>query len=146
MVRDTLLANAPFFAELAEKYQLRFVVLFGSVAKMRDSAHSDVDIAILPHDSENFTYALEECVANDIARYFNKRTDVTIASSANPVLLHEMLEHGVPLFEEEKGLVATYRIYAWKLLVENRPVLQTRWAQAQRAIQYYKTNVHTTYA
>lgn len=90
--------------ELAKKYDLKLVMLFGSVAKENMREKSDIDIAVLPSDQKfyekdfaSFTYDLME--AEDMEK---REIEVVPISSENPLLLYHIFYYGKPLYIKNK--------------------------------------------
>ncbi len=89
---------------LAEKYDLKLVMLFGSAAKETMREKSDIDIAILPSDPtfyekefSNFNFDLME--AEDMEK---REIEVVPISSENPLLLYHIFYYGKPLYIKNK--------------------------------------------
>ena len=106
---------------LAEKHALTLVVLFGSQATGKTHPHSDVDIGVMGLRPIDFgdNYNLQLAFSNIF-----KRPDIEVVNLRNvsPLLLKRVADHGILLFEKEKGLFTKLKIRAFKLYVENQPL------------------------
>ena len=114
--------------ELAQKQGLFLVVLFGSQASGRARSTSDIDIAVLPHDSVEISKITEE-----IGGVFG-RNDVEVAdlSVPSPYLWHAVAKEGILLFESRKGLFSEWKLRAMNLWYDASP-LRFRQKEALRS-------------
>jgi len=98
-------------ADLAQKYGLDLVVLFGSQATGRTHPKSDVDIGYL--SDQALDYQKEFAIQEDLFRLF-RRTDVELVnlSRISPVMKKLVSDEGVVLYEREPGLFARFSMYA----------------------------------
>jgi predicted nucleotidyltransferase len=131
-LKDAIVARYELFAEIGAEYGLRCIMLHGSVAAGRESAQSDVDIALLP-GSRGITYEDEAAIAHTLAALvgtyeLDVHTVDTYKSSA--LLFHEAMQ-GIVLYEDEPGRADALRTYAWKLCIEARPLRTQRFARAR---------------
>jgi len=109
--------------EIAEKYQLSLVLLFGSRATKRFNKESDFDIAYLcqkdlDFDQKNYlNYEFTNIFQND-------RVDTVDIKKAPPLLLFAVFKRCQILFKENDLVFPTYRAYAFKKYVEAKPLLE----------------------
>ncbi|OHA23268.1 MAG: hypothetical protein A3G52_00680 [Candidatus Taylorbacteria bacterium RIFCSPLOWO2_12_FULL_43_20] len=113
-------------ADLAQKYGLDLVVLFGSQATGRTHPKSDVDIGYL--SDQALDYQKEFAIQEDLFRLF-RRTDVELVnlSRISPVMKKLVSDEGVVLYEREPGLFARFSMYAFKLFVETKKIRELRY-------------------
>jgi predicted nucleotidyltransferase len=101
-------------AEVAQRYGLRLVVLYGSHAKRRAGPESDLDIAVLGCRTEEFL----DCYA-DLAEVFRRYSlDLVRLEDADPLLRHEILHQGI-LLRGDPDLFCEYRAYAYRDFVDS---------------------------
>ena len=120
--------------ELAEKYSLELVVLFGSQATSQTHAKSDIDVAVLGGESNSLAGLLK--LMSDFYKFF-KREDVEVVdlSSAAPTLWQAVVRDGELLYEKTPGYFGRWKIYAWKIWLETAWLRKIRdqrllnWAQ-----------------
>ena len=120
--------------DIAKKHGLSLVVLFGSQATKRAHAKSDIDIAVLPKESDTLSKAAE-----DISGAFG-RDDVEVAdlSIPSPYLWRAVARDGILLFEEEPELFSKWRLRAMNLWYDAAPIRERQkralraWADAQK--------------
>jgi len=109
--------------EIAEKYDLAFLAVFGSQATGKTHPQSDIDIAF----SRDVPTSLKEevALAFDLSQIV-KREDIDLVnlSAAPPLLLHCVSREGVVLFEREPGLFAEFQMYAFKRYIEAKPLFR----------------------
>lgn len=93
---------------IAQKYNLKLVVLFGSQASGRTHKNSDIDIAILGDGDFNMTN-----LTIDFYDFF-KREDVEVVniSSASPTMMYVIVRDGKLLYENEYGAFLKWKFYA----------------------------------
>lgn len=90
---------------LAEKYNLKLVILFGGLAQGIYDDKSDIDLAILPEDrsfyeDENLSKLIYDLMAvEDIER---REVDVVMITSENPLLLYQIGKYGEPVYEKDE--------------------------------------------
>lgn len=105
--------------EIAKKYNLKLIVVFGSYGTERyNDVESDIDIAILSCGN-NFEIILKDLL-RDLMIYFNKgNIDIVNLKTANLLLKQQVAENGKKLYEKEQGLYDSMMNYYLKLFMEN---------------------------
>ena len=98
-------------AVLAAGPQLRLAVLFGSQASGTGREGSDVDIGIVPVDS-NLTLRDELLLASSLSAITGTEVDVVRLDGAASLLAAEVARVGACLFEETPGVFAAFRANA----------------------------------
>jgi predicted nucleotidyltransferase len=113
-------------AEIAEKYGLDMVVLFGSQATGRTHSKSDVDIGFTaPEHLELKTrFEIETLISKVLGRDDVELVDLQRIS---PVMKKIVADEGVVLYEREPGMFELFCIYAFKLFVETKPLRDLRY-------------------
>lgn len=97
---------------LAKKYHLKVVILFGSSARKKIQAASDIDLAVLADsqfyesDFSGFNYDLLK--AEDIEK---REIEVVPISGYNPVLLFNIFNDGLPIYINNQE--DYYRLRGW---------------------------------
>ncbi len=121
-------------AELAKKHNLLIVVLFGSQVSGKTHLGSDVDLgfisekAISPADIAIMTFEFTEKLGV-------KSLELIDLSGAPPLLLKQVAQKSVLLYESEAALFAKFRIYAIKLFMEAKKLLDLRGASLNKFLQ-----------
>ncbi len=95
-------------AEIAKKYGLDMVVLFGSQATGALHSKSDIDIAVINmNDSDRFKVYGDFCA-------LLKREDIEIVniSNASPTLMYSVVRDGVLIYEKKESDFFRWKIYA----------------------------------
>jgi len=109
--------------EIAKKYQLKLVLLFGSQSNGRTHKESDFDIAYLP--KKNLRFEKENYLNYEFTNIFqNDRVDTVDMRKAPPLLLFGIFQECSVLFQEDELIFPTYRAYAFKKYVEAKPFLE----------------------
>lgn len=109
--------------EIAGKYHLTLILLFGSRATGRIHKESDFDVAYLPKkdlgfDKENYlNYEFTNIFQHD-------RVDTVDIIKAPPLLLYAIFKECQILYKEDDLIFPTRRAYAIKKYIEAKPILE----------------------
>lgn len=111
--------------KLAEKYRLNLVLLFGSQAKGKVHALSDTDIAFR---SELPMRPLETAKMQIEFSQKLKTKDLEMIDlrHASSLLLKQVAENSILLYEKEHSLYARFKMFAYKQYMEAKPILELR--------------------
>lgn len=110
---------------LALHYGLKLVVLFGSRATGKTHAQSDLDVAILPEPELSFSD--ENHLSSEIARISGiKDVEIVNLKIAGPILLKNIMDSGITLYEKSPSTFSLYRMRAFKMFVESKPLRTIR--------------------
>ncbi len=105
---------------LAGRTDLRFVVLFGSFAKGKAHAGSDVDLAIVPVGP--FSLSDEGDLAEVVARATGRELDLVRLDRTEDIVLRREIAHGELVWESEAGAFAVFRARAQVEWLDFEPV------------------------
>lgn len=116
----------PQIKELAEKYGLSLVVLFGSQVAGKTHKESDVDFAftadkyISPRETTEIIF--------DFTRGLKTGVNVELVNlkNASPLLLKQIAMRSLLMYEKEPHLYNLFKIYAIKRYIEERKFLKFR--------------------
>lgn len=89
--------------ELAIKYNLKLIMLFGSATKQTFHDKSDLDIAVL--GDKNFYEKNYSNFFYDMAKIENiekREIEIVPISDINPILLYNIFNEGIPLYKESE--------------------------------------------
>lgn len=119
--------------QIATRFHLRLLVLFGSQARGDAMASSDVDIAFL---SEKRLSVLSEAkLALALSRlYAGKRVDLVDIHHASPLLQRQVFLYGQCLYEKELYLFGERQMYADMLYMEAKPLFDIRHEYLRREL------------
>lgn len=94
------------FKDLGVRFGLDFIVMFGSKADNLDTARSDIDIAIKPRHAGQINDDQLFSIDRGISTHFpDKELDLIImGEDTSPLLMKEISDNGVVLYEREEGL------------------------------------------
>lgn len=110
--------------EIAGKYQLKMVLLFGSrVDGKMVHPDSDYDIAYLPEKSFDFK---EECVLNYEFTTVMPSDDVDTIDlrKAPPLLMKQIIGRYQILYEREDNIFNNFEVYALQRYAEAKPLFE----------------------
>ena len=98
---------------LVSFYNIKLLYVFGSYAKNKSNRKSDLDIAILLEDGYNPTIKLN--IIGELVDIFNRDdVDLVILNNANPVLKHQIIKHGIVLYEESEETKVHFEVRVLK--------------------------------
>lgn len=109
------------FNQLAEKFDLKLVVLYGSASSDQMTEASDIDIGILFNEnkaSENirdmsFLAKLE----NELSKIFSgkvREIDLSILNFASSLLKFQVARNGKLIYERDSGIFKRFQVQAMK--------------------------------
>lgn len=122
-------------AEVAERAGIDLIVLFGSAARGRLRAESDVDIAVRFKGGRPGFDA--ECrVAGELHAGLNaaRELDLVPLHNASPLLLIHVAAEGIPLYEASEELWPLFQLYARRRFEDTEKYRRRRWAALQERI------------
>ena len=127
--------DAEKLKEVARRYDLDLIVLFGSWAKGRARKDSDVDVAVRARKRRWGDAEWELGLVSDVADALESSGEVDVAflNGADPLLLFEVASDGLPLFEAEPAGFAQFCSYAARRYEDNR-----KWFERRRRYQESK--------
>ena len=105
-------------SRLAERHDIRLVVLFGSRASGTAGEGSDTDIGVLFNEAA-YSPSRELGFGSDVMDLLQTGSvDVVVLDHAEPLLLKEVAASGILLYEAEPGLFNEYQILFLKKYFE----------------------------
>lgn len=108
--------------ELANKYELKLVVLFGSQVTGRIHKESDYDIAYF--SDRDLSSEEESRLIFDLMPILRIRDERLVnlvnAKTSGSLMLHSITSKGRVLFERTQSLFLSLKLYAWKVFVDTQ--------------------------
>lgn len=107
---------------LAEKYNLKLVVLFGSRVSGRVHNESDYDVAYLSkeelslEEESGFMYGLMPILRIRDERLVN----IVDMKTVGPLMLYSITQKGVLLFESGASTFFRLKLYAWRAFIDSQ--------------------------
>lgn len=125
---ETIKIKHELFKEITKKYSLKLILLFGSQIKGKTHQESDYDIAYLA--DKNLSFEDEGNIIIELTRIIKIKDERLINLSnirkAGAFLLKEIFDRHQILFYEDKNIYDSYKIFAIKNFLENRPLFDLR--------------------
>ncbi|MGC9522955.1 MAG: type VII toxin-antitoxin system MntA family adenylyltransferase antitoxin [Anaerolineae bacterium] len=122
---------------LSERPEVVAGYLFGSVARDRASATSDVDVALLLDEDFDLTadplYRLR--AITDLAARLGCDVDVVILNGAPLVLRNQVLTRGRRIYEADRQQRIRYEVSSWQRYWDFEPILERIYAAMRRHLK-----------
>ena len=137
MIKSDIEKFKPAIKELAEKYQLSLVVLFGSQVTGKTHSESDFDIAYYANRKVDFN---DKIMINTMLTGILENINVQLVDikTASPLLLKKIVNQAVVLYEVCPNLFDELYIYAQRVYAEAEPLFELR--------EHYVTNKIKNYS
>lgn len=116
------LPSAEQLQPVAERYDLKLLVLFGSQAQGHTHPESDVDVAVLPTRPLTGSRRLE--LWSELTKIFEADVDLTSLDRAEPLLLYRVACTGIPLYEGEKWAWENQKSYGCRRYWDSRKLFE----------------------
>ncbi|TAN58362.1 nucleotidyltransferase domain-containing protein [Patescibacteria group bacterium] len=131
----------PAIAEIAKKYNLSLVVLFGSQAQKTVHKHSDIDLAYF--SDKPLEIQKESQLICDFMTIF-KIDDIDLVSlrSAPSLLLKNIIDSGAVLYEARSSFFNELQIYAIRKYFDEKRLRDLRSDYLIRKIKQYQKDLH----
>lgn len=104
------LPNANQFQTLATQHKLRLIVLFGSAARGKMHAESDMDIGVFVE--KKLTPSKRMTLWSQLSRLFPRDVDLSVINHIDPAVAFRIAKEGILLFEDEPGRWENWKSYA----------------------------------
>lgn len=113
---------------LAKSEDITAVYLFGSMARGQSKKDSDIDIAILFSSDKNKMGLFDRRLTLEIEleRITGRPVDVIDMQSAQPVLQHQILRHGILLLEKDRQKRVAFEVFSRRRYFEMRRLYKRR--------------------
>jgi len=119
--------------DIALKYHLSLVLLFGSQATGKIHRGSDYDAAYL--GEESLSLKEESNLIIDLMHIFGTEdVDLVALHNAAPLLAYEIAHSAQPLYERTPGLFTSFYLYALRQYEEAKPLFELRSVYLERKI------------
>lgn len=118
--------------KIAEKYNILFIIIYGSVAKGDIKEESDIDIALLGKKEISFNNLI--AINNDFIDIFNNdKIDIKSLHNTNPLFRYEVTKDGMLLYGDKEDYIR-YRIYAFRSFCESKKLFNIKKEQTKKQI------------
>ncbi|MBI2514609.1 nucleotidyltransferase domain-containing protein [Candidatus Wolfebacteria bacterium] len=111
--------------DIAARYQLKLVLLFGSQSSSEIHSESDFDIAYLRETPMDFES--ENRLNYEFTGVFKKdRVDTVDIKKTPPLLFYAIFEHPQVLYAADEFIFPSYQAYAFKKYIETKPLYEEK--------------------
>ena len=118
--------------EIAEKYNLKLALVFGSQVTGEITEESDVDIAVLPRRSLTFR---EEIMLNSELVDVLGNVDMVNLRKASPLLLKEVIDNYQILYQSQASDFSRFEVYALQRYAEAKPIFEMHQESINKFLQ-----------
>lgn len=124
------------FADIAKAHNLCLIILYGSVARGKETTMSDVDIGVM--GTEPLSHEDEAIIAEKIAHATGiAHIEVRRLHQVSPLFLLQVMNEGIVLFADTRTRAQELRLYAWKLSAETKHMRDARFSKTRERIEAY---------
>lgn len=95
------------------------VYLFGSQAKGKATAKSDIDLAVLLREKPGYDYRLR--VMSELAGLLKTEVDVLVLDQCGILMQRQVLKHGIVLYERDRRARIAFEIRSRKMYFDFLP-------------------------
>jgi len=122
--------------KIAQKYNIKMLLLFGSRAKKSFKKESDFDVA---YSTENIlSLEVENNLSFDLSFIFkSENIDLVNLRKASPLMLKQVAENSVILYQENKSVFNEFFLYAINIYNEAKVLFKMREEYLSRKIASY---------
>ncbi|MBI2577933.1 MAG: nucleotidyltransferase domain-containing protein [Candidatus Wildermuthbacteria bacterium] len=125
--------------EIAQRYELELVLLFGSRVKGKLHKESDYDVAYISR--QDLDLEEEGKLITDLLLIIHPSDERLInlvnVRKATALLLYDMTSRCRVLYERTPGIFARLQAYAFKKYVESKPLYEAKFLRLGRIIKSY---------
>ncbi|MCC7343503.1 MAG: nucleotidyltransferase domain-containing protein [Deltaproteobacteria bacterium] len=86
------------------------VLLFGSRAKGRATAGSDVDVAVLYEENHVPDFRAQMNLKEELGRELRAEVDLAVLNKANPILKHQIFTQGKKILENDSSRTTAFQV------------------------------------
>ena len=127
-------------SKLADKYKLSLALIFGSRATGKIHSGSDIDVAYL--SSAPLSLEDESQLALNLADILKTNLiDLVSIRASSPLLLKEIADNAVVLYESEKFLFSEFRLYSFKKYFESKRLFELRRDYLNKKLGQYNKEI-----
>ena len=117
--------KSKILTQVAKRYNLELVLLFGSRVSGKTHKHSDFDVAFL--SSKKFDLVDESKLIVDLFPVFDSyKVDIVNLRSASPLLFYGVFKNCHLLYAKNEELFYNLRIYAQKKYLDNKSLYEAK--------------------
>ena len=118
--------------DVAKRWKLRYVILYGSHARGYAKDFSDVDLAVKV--GRELSFAERGALYSDLERCIKGRLDLSFLDDWNPVLAWEVLTKGKVIYAKDINEVIDDKVKAVIEVCDLEPLLRLSYEENKRAL------------
>lgn len=133
-MKQKILDKKAEIATLAKKHGLDLVLLFGSQASGKTHASSDIDVAVYGQRAfRPIELAKMQYDFSKLLRF--EDVELVDIKSASPLLLRELYQNSILLYQADAKLYDEMKIYFFKRYIEAKPLIRLRARQLEASLK-----------
>ncbi len=136
--------DADYLQTIAEKYQLKLLVYYGSYARQEDydPVRSDIDIAFISEQQLD-SQQLSDLMSDLIILHRTSKIDLVNLQTASGLLKEAVANDGRVLYEKDEGYFQNLCPYLYKCYYETRKFRQAQHALFEKKLAEELKNVRS---
>jgi len=119
---------------IAEKYKLSLIMVFGSFAAGNDRVDSDLDIAIVSRQTIDIDRLAK--LSTTFGLLFGKEIDISVMNHANPLHLNQVAKNSQLVFGSQKDFIA-FKLGAFHQFNDFTPYFKLEYENNKKIINQY---------
>lgn len=125
--------------EVAKKFNLKLILLFGSQVKEKKFLHQESDFDVAYLSKKDLDLVEEAKLICDLMPIFqSEKVDLVNLKKANPLLLFAITNDCQVLYEKNPFIFPSLRVYAFKKYVETKPLYEEKFRRLHKRIEKIK--------
>lgn len=119
--------------EIAKKYNLKMILLFGSQASGQAHKESDFDIAYLSERELDLTEE-SRLIIELIPIFKSENIDLVDLQKATPLLFYAIFNNCRVVYKKDELIFPSMRAYAFKKYIETKPLYELKFKRFQEKV------------
>lgn len=130
--------------KIAQKYSLELILLFGSQVSKKTHKESDYDIAYLSKNSLDISEEGQLMLKlAPLLRIPLEEMELVSLRNTSPLFLKEVFSNAEVIYAEDNLIFDRYKIYAYRLFEESKPIFENMEKILKRKVERYKQEITT---
>lgn len=125
-------------SDIAKKYDLDLILLFGSQTKNKKFLHKESDFDIAYLSKRNLGIMDEAKMICDLMQIFkSEKIDLVSLKNASPLLFYAIFQNCKILYQTDPIIFYRLRAYGFKRYIETKPLYSSKYERLERLTKQY---------